>query len=318
MGLGLQATMRPDLIVIIGPTAAGKSARAMALATALAPEAGGEIISADSRHIYRRMDIGTNKPTSADRSIVPHHLIDLREPHESFSLGEYATLARVAIADVRGRGKVPLLAGGTGQYVRALLEGWRVPEAPPRPDIRRRWEEFVALRGQDALRRELETRDPTALETIDPRNIRRVIRALEVMEITGERWSDLQRREPPDLRGVSILYINLPRPALYARADARLMSMIEQGWLDETRALLDYLSGQGIDADSALTLPALSALGYRQMIAVARGRMTLEEAIAAIQRDTRRFIRAQDTWFRAIVAGAASRGAQVLHESGAP
>lgn len=301
--------MRPELIVIIGPTAAGKSARALALAPTL--EAGVEIISADSRHIYRRMDIGTNKPTHMDCSIVPHHLINLREPHESFSLGEYVRLARAAIADVRARGKVPLLVGGTGQYVRALLEGWRVPEAPPCPDIRRRWEEFVALRGQDALRRELQARDPAALETIDPRNIRRVIRALEVMEITGERWSDLQRREMPDLRGVSIVYVNLPRPALYARADARLKAMIEQGWLDETRALLEYLSARGIDVEGALALPAMSALGYRQMIAVARGQMRLEEAIAAIQRDTRRFIRAQDTWFRAIVAGAGARGARV-------
>ncbi len=299
--------MRSELIVIIGPTAVGKSARAMTLAA----EVGGEIISADSRHIYRRMDIGTNKPTRMDCSIVPHHLIDLREPQQSFSLSEYVRLARAAIADVRARGKVPLLVGGTGQYVRALLEGWRVPEVPPREDIRRRWQAFMALHGQDALRRELEARDPAALTTIDPRNVRRVIRALEVMEITGARWSELQRREPPDLRGVSILYINLPRPALYARADARLRDMIEQGWLDETRALLDYLGRQGIDPDAALKLPAMSALGYRQMIAVARGQMTLEEAIAAIQRDTRRFIRAQDTWFRAIVTSAATQAAQV-------
>ncbi len=298
--------MRSELIVIIGPTAAGKSARAMTLAA----EVDGEIISADSRHIYRRMDIGTNKPTRMDCSIVPHHLIDLREPQESFSLGEYVRLARAAIADVRARGKVPLLVGGTGQYVRALLEGWRVPEAPPREDIRRRWQEFLALHGQDALRRELEARDPAALTTIDPRNTRRVIRALEVMEITGARWSELQRREPPDLRAVSILYINLPRPALYARADARLRDMIEQGWLEETRALLDYLGSQGIDPDAALRLPAMSALGYRQMIAVVRGQMTLEEAIAAIQRDTRRFIRAQDTWFRAIVTNAAAQRAR--------
>lgn len=304
--------MRFTLIVIVGPTAAGKSARGMALAR----DIGGEIVSADSRHIYRRMDIGTNKPTRADCSIVPHHLIDLREPHESFSLGEYIRLARAAIADVRARDKVPLLVGGTGQYVRALLEGWRVPEAPPREDIRRRWAEYLAARGPDALRHELEARDPAALATIDPRNTRRVIRALEVMEITGERWSDLQRRDLPDLRGVNILYLNPPRPALYARADARLRAMIEQGWLEETRALLDDLSSRGIDAEAALRLPAVSALGYRQMIAVARNQMTLEDAIAAIRRDTRRFIRAQDTWFRAIVAGAAAQGAQVAYEPG--
>ena len=299
--------MQPELIVIIGPTAAGKSARAMELA----PHIGGEIVSADSRHVYRRMDIGTNKPTRADRSIVPHHLIDLREPHENFSLGEYVRLARVTIEDVRSRGKVPLLVGGTGQYVRALLEGWRVPEVPPREDIRRRWAQVAAERGPDALRAELEARDPAALDSVDPRNTRRVIRALEVMEVTGERWSDLQRHEPMDLRGAQLIYVNLPRPDLYARADARLMDMLDQGWLAETRGLFGYLEAQGIEAEAALGLPSLSALGYRQMAAVAQGQMALDDAIASIKHDTRRFIRAQDTWFRAITANAQVQGAEV-------
>ncbi len=280
-----------ELVVIVGPTAAGKSARAMDLA----PRLGGEIISADSRHIYRRMDIGTNKPSLHDRIIVPHHLIDIREPHEHFSLGEYARLARAAIQDVRARGKVPMLVGGTGQYVRALLEGWQVPEVPPREEVRQRWLAYAAERGIEALRAELLARDPAALETIDPRNIRRVVRALEVMEATGERWSDLQRREPMDLSRAQIEVVNLPRPELYARADARLLAMVEQGWLDEVRALLAGLDGRGIAAEA---LPSMSALGYRQMIDVARGRLTLDEAVAAIKHDTRRFIRAQDTWFR--------------------
>jgi tRNA dimethylallyltransferase len=280
-----------DLIVIVGPTAAGKSARAMQLA----PRVGGEIISADSRHVYRRMDIGTNKPSLQDRSIVPHHLIDLREPHEPFSLGEYVRLARAAMQDARERGKVPMLVGGTGQYVRAVLEGWRVPEVPPREDIRRRWQALAEARGAGALAEELRARDPAALDAIDPRNVRRVIRALEVMEVTGERWSALQRREPLDLSRARIEVVNLPRPELYARADARLLAMVEAGWLDEARALLAGLDARGIEAES---LPSMSALGYRQMIAVARGRMTLDEALASIRHDTRRFIRAQDTWFR--------------------
>jgi tRNA dimethylallyltransferase len=280
-----------DLIVIVGPTAAGKSARAMDLA----PRLGGEIVSADSRHVYRRMDIGTNKPSLQDRSIVPHHLIDLREPREPFSLGEYVRLARAAMQDVRERGKVPLLVGGTGQYVRAVLEGWRVPEAPPREDIRLRWQALAGAQGPAALADALRARDPAALESIDPRNTRRVIRALEVIEVTGERWSDLQRREPLDLSRARIEVVNLPRPELYARADARLLAMVEAGWLDEVRALLADLDAGGIKAES---LPSMSALGYRQMIAVARGQMTLDDAIVSVKRDTRRFIRAQDTWFR--------------------
>ncbi|MCS7061507.1 MAG: tRNA (adenosine(37)-N6)-dimethylallyltransferase MiaA [Anaerolineae bacterium] len=308
--------MRSRLIVIIGPTAAGKSARALALVDQL--ETGGEIVSADSRHVYKRMDIGTNKPTSLERSIVPHHLIDLREPDESFSLGEYVELARAAIEDVQRRGKVPVLVGGTGQYVRALLEGWQVPAIAPHPGVRQRWAHFAAERGPDALRRELEVRDPAALRTIDPRNIRRVIRALEVIEITGQRWSDLQRRVPTDLRTVEIIYIQPARPALYARADVRVRTMIQQGWLDETRALLTFLAERGITGEAVLRLPALSALGYRQLVAVVHEQMTLEDAIATIQRDTRRFIRAQDTWFKAITARALAQGARVVIEREMP
>jgi tRNA dimethylallyltransferase len=285
------------LIVIIGPTAAGKSARAMELALAR----GGEIVSADSRHVYRGMSIGANKPTPAEQARVRHHLLDLRDVHESFSLGEYVALARTTLSDVSARGKVPLLVGGTGQYVRAVLEGWQVPAVPPQPAVRAHWQAFAAEHGPDALTAELLARDPDALRTIDPRNQRRVIRALEVMDVLGRRWSELQQRQPLDPAAVQIIYVNLPREELYARADARLLAMIEQGWLDEVRALLDALAARGIDAEAAMQLPAMSALGYREMMRVVRGQATLDEAIAAIQRETRRFIRAQDTWFRKIV-----------------
>jgi tRNA dimethylallyltransferase len=284
------------LIVIIGPTAAGKSAHAMALA----PQVGGEIISADSRHVYRRMDIGTNKPTSAEQALIRHHLLNLRDPHESFSLGEYVALARAAITDVQSRGKVPLLVGGTGQYVRAIVEGWQVPEVLPQPDIRTRWLAYADEHGTDALAAELGARDPAALQTIDPRNVRRVMRALEVMAVTGQLWSDLQRHEPLDRAHVQFIYVNLPREELYTRADNRLAAMIAQGWQDEVRALLDELAGRGIDADAALRLSSMSALGYREMIGVVCSHISLDEAITQIKRETRRFIRAQDTWFRKI------------------
>jgi tRNA dimethylallyltransferase len=291
---------QPGLIAVIGPTAAGKSARALAMAG----QVGGEIISADSRHIYRRMDIGTNKPTPDERRRIPHHLLDLRDPDEEFSLADYVLLARRAIEDVRARGRIPLLVGGTGQYVRALLRGWQVPAVPPNDALRERWAAFASEHGEDALYAELLRRDPGAT-FIDKRNARRVIRALEVMEATGQRWSDLQRREPLNLK-VETIYVNLPREELYARADARLMTMIEQGWLDETRALLDYFASRGLSAEAALRLPAMSALGYREMARVVLGDMTLDDAIAEIKRATRRFIRMQDAWFRKDAASAAT------------
>jgi tRNA dimethylallyltransferase len=201
---------------------------------------------------------------------------------------------------VQSREKVPMLVGGTGQYVRAVLEGWQVPEVAPHPDIRARWLALALEQGDAALEAELAARDPAALQTIDPRNVRRVVRALEVMEVTGRRWSELQQRQPLDRARMQIIYVNLPRDELYQRADARLLKMIEQGWAGEVHGLLADLAAHGIDAGAALRLPAISALGYREMTALVRGQITLEEAITRIKRETRRFIRAQDTWFRKI------------------
>jgi tRNA dimethylallyltransferase len=247
------------------------------------------------------MDIGTNKPTVAEQRLIRHHLLDLRDPHEPFSLADYVDLARMTIADVHARGKIPLLVGGTGQYARAVLQGWQVPGVPPNKALRERWTRFAHEYGEDALFAELTSRDPIAADTIDKRNVRRVIRALEVMEATGERWSELQRSQPLTL-DVQVLYVNLPREELYARADARLMMMIEHGWLEETRALLNYFAQCSIDPDAALKLPSMSALGYRELARVALGQMSLADATADIKRATRRFIRMQDAWFRRLGA----------------
>jgi tRNA dimethylallyltransferase len=285
---------KAKLIVVIGPTAVGKSAKAMELA----PQVGGEIVSADSRHVYRGMDIGTNKPTQNEQARVRHHLLDIRAPHEPFSLAEYLQLAREAMDDITRRGKTPMLVGGTGQYVKAVLEGWQVPEVPPNEEIRQRWLDFAESNGIEALNRELVKRDVKAAATIDPRNVRRVVRALEVMEITGEKWSDLQRKNPLDQSGVQMVNVTLPREELHKRADARVEQMVRDGWLNETHTLLNTLAQQGYDANAAKALPSMSALGYREMTDVALGTLPLADAIAKIKTETHRYIRMQDAWFR--------------------
>jgi len=300
-GRGIISIVR-TVYVIVGPTAAGKSARAMALA----PRVDGEIVSADSRHVYRRMDIGTNKPTPQERSAVPHHLLDLREPWESFSLAEYVALARAALDDVLARGRTPLLVGGTGQYIRALTEGWQVPEVPPDEALRERLLAFAEANGADALFAQLVARDPAAAQTIDKRNVRRVVRALEVMHATGRTWTELQRRAPLDVH-LEWIYVNLPREQLYAVADARIDDMIARGWPDEVASLLAACAARGLDADAALRLPSFSGLGYRELAEVTLGRRTLADAVDAVRRETRRFIRMQDTWFRRLTDDGKSR-----------
>ncbi len=286
--------MPAKLIIVIGPTAVGKSARAMELALQI----NGEIVSADSRHVYRGMDIGTNKPSPADQQRVAHHLINLREPHETFSLSEYLELARGAIAQIRDRDKTPILVGGTGQYIRAVIEGWQVPEVAPNEEIRRKWETLADRHGIQALNRELVQRDPQAATTIDPRNVRRVIRALEVMEVTGTKWSDLQRKSPLNDTDLQIENVALPRDELYARADARIAAMMDGGWLAEVRSLTVRLNSRGLDNSAIKTLPSMSALGYRELADVIAGTLTIDKATEQIKQDTRRYIRMQDAWFR--------------------
>ncbi|HEC21400.1 MAG TPA: tRNA (adenosine(37)-N6)-dimethylallyltransferase MiaA [Chloroflexi bacterium] len=275
----------PPLVVIVGPTAVGKTAAALEIARAT----GGEIISADSRQVYRYMDIGTAKPTPEERQLVPHHLVDFLDPDEELTLAQFQRMAYAAIDRVRARGRLPLLVGGTGQYVRAVVEGWGIPHVPPQPELRADLESFADVYGPPALYAHLVRVDPQAAEAIDWRNVRRVVRALEVYLITGQPISQLQKRTPPPYR---ILQIGLtrPRPALYARVDERVDRMIENGLVEEVRRLLEM----GYSWD----LPALSSLGYAQIGEYLRGEVTLEEAIAAIKRETRRFIRQQYTWFR--------------------
>ena len=276
--------MFPPLVAIIGPTAVGKTAISLRLAETF----DGEVVSADSRQIYRGMDIGTAKVSPEERRRVPHHLLDLVDPDQPLTLAEYQKLAYAAIDGILRRGKLPLLVGGSGLYVQAVLEGWTIPRVPPNPALRAALEREAEERGEAALHRWLAALDPQAAARIDPRNVRRVIRALEVCLTAGQPISELQAKRPPPYRILRI-GLTMPREVLYRRIDERVDRMIALGLVEEVRGLL--AKGYGLE------LPAMSGLGYRQIGLYLRGEMTLEEAVARIKRETRRFVRQQYTWF---------------------
>ncbi len=273
------------ILFIVGPTASGKSE----LAIELAHHLNGEIISADSRLYYRGMDIGTAKPTMAEQAQVPHHLIDVVDPDETLSLAVFQQMAREAIAEVQRRGRLPFLVGGTGQYVRAVTEGWTPPEVAPDRKLRSELEKMQLSRGGQWLHERLQGLDPEAAAGIDPRNTRRTIRALEVILATGRRFSEQRGRAEAPYRLIAV-GLTRPRPALYARIDQRIDAMFEAGLLDEVRRLMD--SGYGPD------LPAMSAIGYRECVRVIRGDMSVEQAKADMRRLTRVYVRRQANWFK--------------------
>jgi tRNA dimethylallyltransferase len=269
------------LLVLVGPTAAGKTA----LSLALARRFDGEIVSADSRLFYRGMDVGTAKPTPAERAAVPHHLIDLCDPDETISLGQYQRLAYRTIDEILARGRLPILVGGTGQYVMAVVEGWGIPEIAPQPELRAALEAL----GEVEAARWLAALDPAAAARIDPRNARRVVRALEVTLATGRPISALQSKNPPPY-DLLMIGLALERRALYERIDARVDAMMAAGLLDEVRRL--RAAGYGREA------PSMSGLGYRQLAAYLAGETGLEAAVERVKFETHRFARQQATWFR--------------------
>jgi tRNA dimethylallyltransferase len=274
-----------DLLVIVGPTAVGKTSLSLDLAEALS----GEIVSADSRQIYRGMDIGTAKATLNEQARVPHHLIDVVDPDQVLTLAEYQALAYRAIDDIARRRRLPMLVGGTGQYIAAVLEGWRIPEVAPRPDLRAEFEAEAAMLGSEALHARLASLDPLAASRIDHRNVRRVIRALEVCIATGTPISELQRKEPPPYRVVQI-GVTRPRPVLYERIDRRVDAMVAAGLVEEVAGL--------VEKGHEWELPAMTGLGYRQIGQYLRGEVTLDEAVALVKKGTRRFVQQQYNWFR--------------------
>jgi tRNA dimethylallyltransferase len=276
----------PAVVFLVGPSGAGKSA----LAVELARRRNGEIVSADSRLLYRGFDIGTDKPSPAVRAHVPHHLIDVTDADRPWSLAEYKAAAQDCLDQIRARGRLPLLVGGTGQYIYALVEGWEIPPAVPTPDLRLRLEERAAAEGVAALHAELTGLDPAAGAKIDPRNPRRVVRALEVVLSTGKPFSAQRTRGEISFRPF-LIGLNRPRPELYALADDRIDRMFAAGWVEEVRALLE----KGYSP----RLPAFSALGYGPIVRHLQGELSLADCLVEIRRATRALIRHQANWFRA-------------------
>jgi len=272
------------LIAIVGPTASGKTALAIALARGV-PDVTFEAVNADSRQVYRGMDIGTAKPTHAELEALPHHLIDVVDPDEAFGLAQWLELANEALAAIWERGHVPMLVGGTGQYVWALLEGWRVPEVPPNDEWRREQE----ARPLEDLLAELSRVDPASEEYIQPHNVRRVIRALEVYHATGKPFSYWRTKDTPDFDSLAI-GLRLSRTALYERIDQRVDTMVAGGFPDEVRGLVE----RGFDC----ALPSMSGIGYREMCAQSRGEITLEEAVRRTKTGTHNLARHQSSWFK--------------------
>jgi len=270
------------VVAVVGPTGVGKST----LALRLAGDFNGEIISADSRQIYRYMDIGTAKPTQTEQSRVPHHLIDIIDPDQNFSLAQYQELAYKTIDEVDSRDRLPILAGGSGLYVQAVLEGWQIPRVVPDMGFRKHLEERAASGEAEELYEELKRLDAEAAKCIDPRNVRRVIRALEIRQD-----SDINSKPAKTKPHFDYLIIGLTttRKVLYQRIDERVDDMVARGLVEEVRKLV--YKGYGLE------LPAMSGIGYRQIGAFLQGKTSLEESIRRVKNESHRLVRQQYNWF---------------------
>jgi len=277
-------TTKP-LIVIVGPTGVGKTA----LSTQMAEQLNGEIVSADSRLFYRGMDIGTAKPSPAELTRVPHHMIDITEPDDEWSLARYLPRVVEIIQDIHDRERIPFLVGGTGQYIQALVEGWDLPNIRPDPRIREVLSEWAEEIGVDGVRSRLELLDPEAAANIDGPNLRRMIRALEVIITSGNKFSAQKTKSGSAYQVLQIGLIR-PREELYDRIDQRIDQMIENGLIEEVQNLITL----GYDPD----LSSMSAIGYKQIAAYLSGEITLEEAIKQMRSKTRKYVRQQANWFR--------------------
>lgn len=279
----------PPPIVLVGPTATGKTAVAVRLAERLQ----GEIVNADSMQIYRGMDIGTAKPSSEERRRAPFHLLDLVTPDQPFSVSDWKERAESAINAIASRDHWPIVCGGTGLYIRALLDDWSLAETPADPAVRAGLRAEVARHGAPSLHARLQAVDPSTATRLHPNDAVRIVRALEVYQVTGQPISAFQQRDRATrpTRPAYRMGLMLPRQELYARIDTRVNQMIAEGLEDEARRLLD----QGYSP----TLGPLRSLGYKEMIAYLCGESDRTTAIEKIKQETRRFAKRQFTWFRA-------------------
>ena len=271
-----------SIIVIAGATATGKTS----LALQLAPRVGAEIISADSRQVYHYLDIGTAKPTLDEQVAVPHHLINVAYPNEPYSVAQYRPQAERAIRDIESRGLLPMVVGGTAQYLRALIDRF---EVPPRDNTLRAWLNRADAQNQASVDRWLVALDPVSATSIDHRNRRRVVRAIEVTMLTGEPFSQAGRRTSGELPAIWI-GLRLERQLLHDRIARRVGGMLELGWLQEVRTLLAM--------GYPLNLPAMSASGYAELGAVVLGQLALDDAVQRLRQSIHAFVRHQETWLR--------------------
>ena len=273
------------LIAIVGATGAGKSEAAIVLAEAL----GGEVVNADAYQVYRGLDIGTAKPAPEARARAPHHLFDVAGPDDQLTLGRYLDLAHGALDSVWSRGNLPVVCGGSGQYVWALLEGWQVPRVPPDASLRAELEGLAAREGAAALRDRLARSDPEAAARLDPANGRRLIRAIEVVERTGRPLAACRGRRPIDAE-VLVLGLRLPRRELYERLDRRTEAMYAAGFVDEVVSLREGgFGGAG---------PVRNGVGYKEASLYLDGAIDLEEAVRRHKSANHRLVRRQDAWFK--------------------
>ncbi len=277
--------LKLPLVVIVGPTGVGKTEISLQLARLLK----GEIVSADSRLFYRGMDIGTAKPSLEERSIVPHHLIDVTTPDKPWSLALYQRVARETIQEIHQRNMLPFLVGGTGQYIQAVIEAWEIPAKAPDETLRNLLTKIGTGLGAGEFHHKLSLIDPDAAALIEPQNLRRSVRAFEVIFLTGQKFSTQRRKGTAPYQVCKIGLIR-PRSELYQRIDRRIDQMIENGLLDEVKGLLD----QGYSAHCA----AFSAIGYRELIRVIEKEIDLAEAVLLMKRFTRQFVRRQANWFK--------------------
>jgi tRNA dimethylallyltransferase len=273
------------LVVLIGPSAVGKTK----LSIDLAEHFDAEIVSADSTLVYRGMDIGTAKPSRSERRRIPHHMIDIANPDETWTLARFQDTARKSINEIYDRNRLPMLVGGTGQYIRAITQGWRPPGVIPDQKLREVLYLWKAVIGSEGLHHRLSVVDPKAAEGIDYRNVRRTVRALEVIFLSGKRFSE-QRKSYISPYNILLVGLTRPRDELYERVDQRIQQMFDNGFVEEVSSLLD--DGYATD------LPAFSAIGYREVSEFLQGRITKKEAIERIKRRTRVFIRHQANWFK--------------------